>query len=226
MSAPESEAERLTAALNSLLEGEIAKAALIALGPAAIPALRRFLLEGRPGTVYQPRRWAVEALGALGAREVLMEYLSLPRAPDPQIEFAEEAVRNAAIREFLRWPDAATVSFLLAKRMMLPALVEVFGQLRVLEAIPYLDRASASHSDPRPVRWFSLGRSGHWRRLAPAGSPAIPASSGLRRPQSKPTPQGLPTEGAVPERGLVRLTPPRDRGMLKLERPQGAVAKW
>jgi hypothetical protein len=143
MSAPESEAERLTAALNSLLEGEIAKAALIALGPAAIPALRRFLLEGRPGTVYQPRRWAVEALGALGAREVLMEYLSLPRAPDPQIEFAEELVRNAAIREFLRWPDAATVSFLLAlaKRMMLPALVEVFGQLRVLEAIPYLDRA-------------------------------------------------------------------------------------
>jgi len=139
----DSEADRLIAALNNLLEGESAKAALVKLGPAAIPSLRRFLLEGRPSTVYQPRRWAVEALGALGAREVLMEYLSLPPSTDPQIEFAEQAVCNAAAREFLRWPDDATVSFLLALagQRMLPGLVEVFGHLRLTEAIPYLDRA-------------------------------------------------------------------------------------
>jgi hypothetical protein len=112
--------------------------------------------------VYQPRRWAVEALGALGAREVLMEYLSLPPVPDPQVEFAEQAVRNAAVREFLRWPDDATVSFLLALagRMMLPGLAEVFGQLRLAEAIPYLDRAwKTTSAGCRPKRlWLRSGR--------------------------------------------------------------------
>jgi len=192
MVGPESEAERLTAALNSLLEGEIAKAALIALGPPAIPALRRFLLEGRPSTVYQPRRWAVEALGALGAREVLMEYLSLPPAPDPQVEFAEEAVRNAAVREFLRWPDAPTVSLLLAlaRRMMLPALVEVFGQLRLVEAIPYLDRALEDDFCRLPAEdaLASIGEPAREALILSATTPLpagdLESSSSLRRRQS------------------------------------------
>ncbi len=137
------EAERLVAALDSLLEGEGAVSALVALGPAAIAPLRRFLLEGRPSTVYQPRRWAVQALGGLGAREVLIEYLTSPAPADPQLRFAEEAVQNAAVREFLRWPDAATAGFLLdlSKGRILSGLVEVFGKLRLVEAIPYLDRA-------------------------------------------------------------------------------------
>jgi hypothetical protein len=138
------EAERLVAALGNLTEGACAVAALIAFGERAIAPLRRFLLEGRPSTVYQPRRWAVQALGGLGAREVLMEYLtSLPPAADPQLRLAEEAVQNAAIREFLRWPGAETTAFLLglSGNMMRAGLVEVFGKLRVVEAIPYLDRA-------------------------------------------------------------------------------------
>jgi hypothetical protein len=137
------QAERLVAALNSLLEGEGVVTALVALGREAIAPLRRFLLDGRPSTVYQPRRWAVQALGGLGAREVLIEYLYARLPADPQIRFAEEAVQNAAVREFLRWPDAVTADFLveLSKRRMLSGLVEVFGKLRMVEAIPYLDRA-------------------------------------------------------------------------------------
>jgi hypothetical protein len=139
----EEEAERLVAALDSLLEGEDAVAALIALGERAIGPLRRFLLEGRPRTVYQPRRWAVQALGGLGARGVLAEYLSRPVPADPQLRFAENAVQNAAVREFLRWPDAETAALLLdlSASRMLAGLVEVFGKLRLVEAIPYLDRA-------------------------------------------------------------------------------------
>lgn len=142
-SAISEEAERLVAALNSLLEGEGVVTALVALGPAAIAPLRRFLLEGRPSTVYQPRRWAVQALGGLGARDVLIEYLTSRPPADPQLRFAEEVVQNAAVREFLRWPDSATEDFLLelSKKRMLSGLVEVFGKLRMVEAIPYLDGA-------------------------------------------------------------------------------------
>ena len=138
------EAERLVAALDNLMEGESVVTALVDLGARAIGPLRRFLFEGRPSTVYQPRRWAVQALGGLGAREVLVEYLtSLPPAADPQLRFAEEPVQNAAIREFLRWPSAETTAFLLglSKSKMRAGLVEVFGKLRLVEAIPYLDRA-------------------------------------------------------------------------------------
>lgn len=137
------EAEQLVAALDNLMEGEGIVTALVALGPKAIGPLRRFLLEGRPSTVYQPRRWAVQALGGLDAREVLVEYLtSLPPAADPQLRFAEEAVQNAAIGEFLRWPSAETTAFLLglSRNKMRTALVDVFGKLRLVEAIPYLDR--------------------------------------------------------------------------------------
>jgi hypothetical protein len=136
-------AEVLVRALENLRQGEGAVTALVALGTPAIGPLRRFLLEGRPATVYQPRRWAVQALGALDARQVLMDYLVSPPVQDPEIRLAEEAVRNAAVREFLRWPGDETAAFLLrlAREAMLPALVEVFGAMRLTGAIPFLDRA-------------------------------------------------------------------------------------
>ncbi len=139
----DAEARRLVGMLNSLLEGERAVAALVALGQRAVEPLRKFLLEGRPSTVYQPRLWAVEALGGLGARSVLEDYLTGPLPADLQLRFAEEVVRSAAVREFLRWPGPATEEFLLglARQQMLRGLVEVFGTLRLAEAIPFLDRA-------------------------------------------------------------------------------------
>jgi HEAT repeat protein len=142
--ASDPELERLIEALNDLTTGERAAAALIARGRKAVPALRRFLLEGRLSTVYHPRRWAVSALGGIGAVDVLLEYLgNSRRIDDPQLRFAEEPVQNAAIRELAARADANVVRFLLdlSARTMLPSLAETFGQLQCAEALPFLDRA-------------------------------------------------------------------------------------
>jgi len=52
--------ERLVHELNSLHEVDHTAACLIASGAKAIPALERFLLLGKPGVVYEPRRAAVD----------------------------------------------------------------------------------------------------------------------------------------------------------------------
>ena len=57
-------AEDLVQKLNSLQNPDRAVAQLMACGAAAIPPVTRFLLLGKPGVVYQPRRAAVEILGA------------------------------------------------------------------------------------------------------------------------------------------------------------------
>jgi hypothetical protein len=138
------EAVRLVEGLNDLMHGDSAVAILIPLGPKAIPPLRRFLLEDRPSTVYHPRRWAVSALGELGAADVLVEYLKNRRPiSDPQVRFAEDAVRDAAIRELAAHADGTVVGFLLdlSRSEMLPSLAEAFGELRCMDALPFLDRA-------------------------------------------------------------------------------------
>jgi hypothetical protein len=138
------EAVRLVECLNDLMSGEAVVTALVQLGRRAITPLRTFLLEGRPSTVYHPRRWAVAALGGLGAVDVLLEYLNNPRKiDDPQLRFAEDPVQNAAIRALAAQADQGIVQFFLefSKRKMLPSLAEVFGQLQCTAALPFLDRA-------------------------------------------------------------------------------------
>lgn len=137
--APDPEAVRLVKGLNDLMHGESAVAVLVLLGSKAIPPLRQFLLEGRPSTVYHPRRWAVSALGELGAADVLVEYLKSRRPiSDPQVRFGEDAVRDAAIRELAAQANENVVRFLLdfSKSEMLPSLAEAFGKLQCVEAPP------------------------------------------------------------------------------------------
>jgi hypothetical protein len=111
----EAEIERLVQDLNALEEGERTAGTLMAYGRSAIPALRRFLLEGRPSVVYQPRRWAVEALAGIGARDVLIEYLKHKRLlADPAVRFGEEPVENAAARALARWKDDETFEMISA----------------------------------------------------------------------------------------------------------------
>jgi hypothetical protein len=144
METPESVAERLVQGLEDLREGEGVVTALIHLGTPAIAPLRRFLLHGRASTVYHPRRWAVRALGGLGAVEVLIEYLSRSGGiADAEIKLAEEAVENAAVTELASRPGETVVRFLLdlSRSRMLPALASAFGELRLVEALPFLDRA-------------------------------------------------------------------------------------
>jgi len=122
----------------------MAAAALIGCGDRAIPALRAFLLSGRPRGIYQPRQLAVETLGKLGAKQVLLEYLrnTVP-VKDPVARMGEDAVLSTAARELGRWQTEDVFECLsaIASQRILPGIVETIGSFRRLETFPYLLRA-------------------------------------------------------------------------------------
>lgn len=125
--------------LNSLNNGAAAAARLAACGRRAIEPLRRFLLEGRPSGIYQPRQRAVEALAELGAKDVLVEYLTGKKdIPDPVERYGEEAVQNTAARLLARWRDDDVYRLLLGllQGRATPGLIEAVGEFRRSEAIP------------------------------------------------------------------------------------------
>ncbi len=137
------EINRLICELESLNTGKQAADRLVEYGPSAVESLRRFLLEGIPRKIFQPRFWAVEALARLGAKDVLLEYLlPIREIPDPEDRFGEEAVESAAARFLSTWPDEDVYQSLLklSERRMLLGLIELaeFGRP---EAIPYFERA-------------------------------------------------------------------------------------
>ena len=136
--------DRLIEQLNTVMECEQAAARLIWCGPAVIPALRKFLLEGKPRVVYQPRKAAVEALGGLRAKDVLIEYVTSKRdIGDAATRFAEDSVKNAAARELAKFRTKDVLDVLLS--FALPhsraGIVEALGQFGSMEAIPYFLRA-------------------------------------------------------------------------------------
>jgi hypothetical protein len=179
--------------LNSLQHGERASAMLVACGPRAIPPLREFLLEGKPSTVFQPRRWAVEALAGLGATDVLMEYLGREaRLEDPAVRLGEEAVESAAARLLGQWRSEGAYDFLLelSERRMLTGLIEALAEFGRAEAIPYFDRA-LEDDFYRPAAEEALRKMGAAARAALALSAATPlpdieeeSPSSLRRRRS------------------------------------------
>ncbi len=125
--------------LESLPGGDLTVSLLIGCGERAVAPLREFLLNGRPRGVFQPRQRAVEALGELGAKDVLMEYLSHKREiADAVVRFGEEAVENTAARELARWRTEEVFQFLmsLAQRRMLPSAVDALGEFERPEAAP------------------------------------------------------------------------------------------
>jgi HEAT repeats len=130
--------------LNSLVDGEQARMDLIGFGVAAIQPLKQFLFSGRSSGIFQPRQWAVDALGTLGAKDVLLEYLRRDeRIPDPVVQHGEEAVRNTAARLIGRWKTDDVFELLqaLAQKRILPGVVTALGSFRRKEALPILERA-------------------------------------------------------------------------------------
>jgi hypothetical protein len=126
--------------LESLRGGAFASAALVGCGARAIEPLRTFLLQGKPRGIFQPRQLAVETLAALGAREVLIEYLRQARTiTDPVIRFSEAAVESTAARALSRCRTEETYQTLkqLARTRLLPGLVEALGEFGRVEMIPY-----------------------------------------------------------------------------------------
>jgi hypothetical protein len=96
------EIQGLVESLNSLHEGELGVAIVVACGERAIPLLRQFLLHGKPSGIFVPRQRALRALAELGAKDVLLEYLVFERhIADPVVAHGEEGVRNTAARALL-----------------------------------------------------------------------------------------------------------------------------
>ena len=172
------EVERLIDRLNTLREGSSAVAGLVACGGRAIEPLRRFLLDGKPSGIFQPRQRAVEALARLGAKEVLIEYLAREQEiPDPVDRHGEEAVASTAARLLAGWRDEETSQFLmgLLSRKPLPGLLAAMGELRRAEAIPELIGALGDDFD-RPFAEEALGK------LGEAAHPALVAAARTARP--------------------------------------------
>lgn len=137
----QAEIDRLVESLNSLQDGDLAVDALAGCGERAIPPLRNFLMMGRPSVVHQPRQRAVRALAELGAKEILIEYLTKPKSiRDAAVRMGEEAVENAAARALATWKTDRVYWALLgvARLRVLPGVIEALGSFRRPEAVPYL----------------------------------------------------------------------------------------
>ncbi|HTT19682.1 MAG TPA: hypothetical protein VMG82_12075, partial [Candidatus Sulfotelmatobacter sp.] len=135
------EIDELVRSLNSLSEGELGISMLVACGERAVPALRSFLLYGRPSGIFTPRQRAVRALAELGAKDTLLEYLTadLP-SPDPVIAHGEEAVKNTAARSLASWKTDDVFYALLnvLERHRLTGAIEALGEFQRAEAVPAL----------------------------------------------------------------------------------------
>jgi len=131
----------LIAALESLTDGELAVDILIACGRRTVPFLSQVLLDGPTQSIAVSRCRAVRALGGLGEKQILLQYLRDWKHPaDPAVTMAEDAVRSAAAKELLRWPSQEVFDVLLTcvrDRASL-GLVEAIGAFGRTEAVPVL----------------------------------------------------------------------------------------
>jgi len=155
--------------LESLPGGDLTVSLLVGCGERAIPPLQNFLLHGKPRGIFQPRQRAVEALGQLNAKDVLMEYLSQKREiADAVVRFGEEAVENTAARELARWLTDDVYTFLLARaeQRRLPGVIETLGKFERPEAAEVFIRALGDDV-ARPVAEDAL------RRVAGRAKPAL-----------------------------------------------------
>lgn len=136
--------ERAIAKLKSSHDGDLGVLDVIACGERAIPALRRILFEREPSGLYHARRRAVEALAALGAHDVLIEFLEVERTiADPIERVGEDAVINAAALALANTHDRHVFELLLqlARRPALTGIIGALGAFENVEAIPALINA-------------------------------------------------------------------------------------
>ncbi len=130
--------------LDSLHDGNQAIDLLVVCGQKAVEPLRRYLLEGRPSHIYQPRQRAVNALAGLGAKAVLIEYLCTPKdIADPLTRFGEEAVVNTAARLLAVWrtDDVFEVLLRIACTQTLSGVIDALASFRRTETVPLLIKA-------------------------------------------------------------------------------------
>lgn len=114
---------------------------VVAVGEGALPALREILFRREPSGLFQVRCRTVEALGQLGAFEILKEFLrERTPAADPVERLGDDVVISSAAR-WLAWSkDRTTYAFLydLAVRRPLNGILAALASFRRAEAIPIL----------------------------------------------------------------------------------------
>lgn len=124
-------------ALHSDTEGI---AEIAAVGTAAVSALRDILFQREPSGLYQVRCRAAQALGLLGAFDVLEEFLRRPRRSDPVERLGDDVVVSAVARAIARRNDETTFALLceLARAHPLNGVISAVATFRRSEAIPIL----------------------------------------------------------------------------------------
>lgn len=136
--------DKLIAALDSLVDGDLAVSMLVASGPRAIEPLSVFLLDGKAKSIADSRRRTVRALAELGATDVLCRYIERPRElEDATVRFSEETVESLAAELLSQWHSDTVFDALLqlSKTRMLLGLCTAFGNLGRAESIPFLIEA-------------------------------------------------------------------------------------
>ncbi len=133
--------DRAIAKMKSLHDGDKGVLEVIACGREIIPALRAVLFEPEPSGLYQTRCLAVEALAALGAHDVLIEFLETEHTITDAIKrVGEDAVINAAALALANVRDQHVFRLLLrlAKRPCLTGVIGALGAHSNVDAIPAL----------------------------------------------------------------------------------------
>ena len=172
--------------LLSLHDGDHGVLDVVACGPFAIPLLRRLLHEREPSGLYEPRCHVVEALAALSAEDVLVEFLVSAREfPDPVENAGEEAVLNAVARALRRPCDDRAFGLLLslAERRRLAGAIEALGRCHNLQALPCFLAALADDL-ARPAAEVAIRRLGKAAISALVGAISATDSDGYGESES------------------------------------------
>lgn len=131
--------ERLTA----LQEGYAGVSLVVAAGPGAIGPLTTILHHTETSGIFEIRSRAVAALAALGAEDVLIDFIEAAHpVPEPTARSGEEATVSIAARALKgsHHPRAFPALLRFAKRHPLPGVIEALASARQSEAIPGLIR--------------------------------------------------------------------------------------
>lgn len=167
--------------LVSLREGDRGITQVVHCGKRAVPALRAVLFGREPGSLYETRRRAVDALAQLGAFDVLIDYLKEPHSTtDPVEAVAQEAIINAAARALAASDDPQVVPVLLSLVRQRPfaGVIDALSKLHQEDALPFFVEALAEDI-PRPMAEMAIRAFGEKARqaLMEAAIRQLPSSS-------------------------------------------------
>jgi hypothetical protein len=126
--------------ITALHSDAVGIAEVVAVGARAIPALREIPFQRDPSGLHQVRCRAAEALGLLGALDVLEEFLRRPRNGDAVERLGDDVVVSAAALAIARRNNTQTFELLcdLARTHPLNGLIAALASFRRPEAIPIL----------------------------------------------------------------------------------------